>query len=292
VKILLTGASGFLGGALVRSLAKGDNQLAVLARSTSNLEMLSRDVEPLSIYRFDGVNEVYEAIKHFMPDAVIHTACCYGRQNEALPTLIGANIEFGSIILDALNAIENVSTFINIGSALPSEHSLYARTKNFFSEWGKQYVEETSSKTTFIDLKFQHIYGPDDDGQKFVSFLISTCLSDRSDLPLTAGDQVRDFIYIEDAITAIMAVIENQKKFSPYASIEVGSGFGLKVRDLAENVKKLTQSKINLKFGCHPYRKNEAMYCVADITALQSLGWKPMYTIDSGISKILDMKNQ
>ena len=292
MKILLTGASGFLGGALVRDFAQGTNELAVLARKTSDLDMLSRDVDKLSIYRFDEASDIYKVVDNFKPDIVIHTACCYGRQNEALPTLIYVNIEFGSIIIDALNATKNVSTFINIGSALPSEHSLYAQTKNFFSECGMQYIAETASKTTFIDLKFQHIYGPDDDNQKFVSHLISSCLSDQCDLPLTAGDQVRDFIYIDDAISAIMTVIENQDKFSQNASIEVGSGFGLKIKDLAEKIKRLTKSRINLKFGFHPYRKNEVMHCVADITTLQSLGWKPMFTIDSGISKILDMKKQ
>ena len=292
MKILLTGASGFLGGTLARAFSRRGNELAVLARKTSNLEALSRDVSKLSIYRFDEVDEIYEVVGDFKPDIVIHTACCYGRQNEVLPTLISANIQLGSIILDALNVIKNTSIFINIGSALPSEHSLYALTKNFFSEWGKQYVAEATSDLAFIDLKFQHIYGPDDDSQKFVSYLIGACLSDRGDLPLTAGDQVRDFIYIDDAISAIMAVIENQQKFSPYAQIEVGSGLGLKIKDLAENIRKLTKSKINLKFGFHPYRQNEAMNCVADITILQALGWKPMYTIDSGISKILDMKKQ
>ncbi|QWE24980.1 NAD(P)-dependent oxidoreductase [Polynucleobacter sp. AP-Elch-400A-B2] len=290
MKILLTGGSGFLGGELVRAFAKGADELAVLVRKTSNLEALSRDVSKLSIYRFEEADEIYEVVWGFKPDIVIHTACCYGRKNEVLPTLINANIEFGAIILDSLKEIGNASIFINIGSALPSDHSLYARTKNFFSEWGKQYVAEVTSDLAFIDLKFQHIYGPGDDNQKFVSYLIGACLSDRGELPLTAGDQVRDFIYIDDAISAIMAVIENRHKFSPYALIEVGSGLGLTIKDLAENIRKLTQSKINLKFGFHPYRKNEVMNCVADIATLKSLGWMPMHTIESGISKILDMK--
>jgi nucleoside-diphosphate-sugar epimerase len=99
-------------------------------------------------------------------------------------------------------------------------------------------------------------------------------------LELTAGEQQRDFIYIQDVVDAYGLLLHQglSQGWTGFETYDVGSGKAITIRNLVEQIKQLTRSRTELQFGAVPYRAQEVMYAVADITPLQQLGWQPRYS--------------
>jgi nucleoside-diphosphate-sugar epimerase len=132
------------------------------------------------------------------------------------------------------------------------------------------------------------MYGPGDDESKFTTHVIKSCLANVPELKLTAGEQKRDFIYIDDVISAYMILLEKAKQQTEnFQEYDLGSGKAIKIREFVEIVHKITQSCTKLNFGVLPYRENEIMQSEADITSLMSLGWLCQTSLIEGIKKIV-----
>ena len=134
------------------------------------------------------------------------------------------------------------------------------------------------------------MYGPGDDISKFTSYVIRACKNNVDNLPLSQGEQIRDFIYIDDAVDALSVIIENLEKLGHLEQLEVGSGVAISLKDFVKLVKKYTGSKTTLNFGEVPYRTNEDLHLVADITALKMCGWSPKFNLELGINKVIKLE--
>lgn len=289
MRILITGASGFLGSALANSFLEDDIEIFLLLRSNSNTSRLQGDNDKFKIKRFSTKIDIQNIILETKPNIVIHTACNYGRNSESTLEIFEANYIFGLIILDSFKSLGIKVHFINIGTVLNPDISEYAFSKVQFSNFGKYISTETNLDIRFINILLQHIYGPNDDISKFSTYIINSCYFNVNELNLTAGEQIRDFIFIEDAVSAIKTVINKIDQIS-FNEIEVGSGEEIKIRDFVKSVQKITGSNIKINFGALQYRKNEVMYSVANIKQLNKLGWIPKYSLAQGIEQTIKIQ--
>lgn len=288
MNILITGASGFLGSALARKLSEMDHQVSLLIRKKTDLYRLP-NLAPFNIGRCEVEQEINEFIYDVDPDVVIHAACCYGRNGESALQIIDSNIRFGAVILNAINDLNKKVSFVNTGTVLSRDVNIYALTKIQFEELGAEISNSENQNIQFINIKLQHIYGPGDDTSKFTAYVIDACKNNVPTLPLTLGEQKRDFIYIDDVVEAHLKILENLSKFKIQEQIELGSGVAFRLRDFVEIVHKFTGSKTKLLFGQIPYRENDSMDMVANINALKKLGWVPRFDIATGIKKTIEM---
>jgi CDP-paratose synthetase len=288
LNILITGAGGFLGSALARRLGEMNHQVSLLLRKSTRLYRL-QNLSAFRIGRCESDPEINEFISNACPDVVIHTACCYGRGGESPLQIIDSNIWFGMVLLKAIKSLEKKVSFINTGTVLSKDVSLYALTKIQFEELGSYISNASNQRLQFINLKLQHMYGPGDDASKFTSYVINSCKSHVPKLPLTLGEQKRDFIYIDDVVDAYVKILDNVTILNEQQQIELGSGTAPRIRDFVEIAHKLTSSKTELLFGQIPYRENDAMSMVANIDALKVLGWLPKFDIEAGIKKTIEM---
>jgi len=286
LNILITGAGGFLGSALARRLGEMDHQVSLLVRKNTSLDRL-QDISPFRIGRCEADLEINKFIFDVCPDVVIHTACCYGRNGESPLQIIDSNVRFGAVILNAIKGLKGKISFINAGTVLSRGVSLYALTKIQFEELGAYIANASSPNIQFINIKLQHMYGPGDDASKFTSYVINSCKNNVPTLPLTFGEQKRDFIYIDDVVDAYVKIIEGLTTLNNVEQIELGSGVASCLRDFVEAVHKLTNSKTELLFGKIPYREKEEMCMVANVAPLKKLGWIPKVDIEAGIKKLL-----
>jgi len=277
MKVLISGASGFLGSQLCLYLTKQNFFITPLVRTSSRLVRLC-DIPEKNLVFCDNQAELNNHFKSSPPDIVINCAALYGRNGESIVEIVKANIEFSCLLLE-LSKQYNVKTFINVGTSLPSEISLYALTKNTFVDIAKNQVSE---KFQFINIKLEHFYGVGDDNYKFIQHVIDKC-SNNEELLLTTGDQVRDFIHIDDLLRAVHCLILSVDKISNFEQISIGSGEGVSIREIVELIHSLTKSSSVLKFGALEYRKNEVMYSCADTTRLNQLSWSPLVTIKDGL---------
>jgi nucleoside-diphosphate-sugar epimerase len=168
--------------------------------------------------------------------------------------------------------------------------SLYSLSKHQFAEWGRTLAHQSSGNLRFVNVQLQHMYGPGDDASKFTTHVLQTCKRNAPELDLTSGEQRRDFIYIEDVVSAYCVLAEQRGQLETVCDIEVGSGIAPTVREFVEIAHRLTSSRTQLNFGCLPYRPNEAMLCQASIGKMQALGWEPRFDLHAGLKKTIELE--
>ena len=137
--------------------------------------------------------------------AVVHTATCYGRNRETPLEVFEANLKFPLDLLEKA-ALFSTDTFFNTDTILYKYLNGYSLSKHQFVEWGKQYADE--HKIKFCNIKLEHMYGPGDDDSKFTTYVINSCLNNVPEVKLTLGEQERDFIYIDDVVSAYQLLLK------------------------------------------------------------------------------------
>jgi NAD-dependent epimerase/dehydratase len=221
-------------------------------------------------------------------DIVIHTACVYGRKGESIQKILETNLMFGIELLNtAINF--NTRTFFNTGTLLDRQINAYALSKNQFEEW----LQVASDKIQVINLKLEHMFGEQDGNDKFTTWILNELKQEKPTIPLTAGTQKRDFIYIDDVVSAYLTCLEQVPQLKNFNDIEVGTGVLTPVKTFVTLVKstleKLKGSPIEtqLNFGALPYREGEIMEPQVDNSVLCSLGWQPKRTLEENIERFV-----
>jgi CDP-paratose synthetase len=292
LKILLTGASGFLGSALALHWRHAGHQVALLLRPTSKLDRLRGLEASFDVGRCTTDVEVDAFVKNVQPEVVVHTACAYGRQGESSLQLFDANLRLGLVILQALQHTAQPVSFINTGSALAPEVSPYALSKSQFAQWGRMLATQSGGQLRFINVLLQHMYGPGDDASKFTTHVLHACHRNEPVLKLTAGEQARDFIYIDDVVSAYDTLLTQRHQLDTVQDIEVGSGVAPTIREFVETAHRLTASRTELLFGALPYRTNEAMHCLANVEFMAQLSWAPAFDLNAGLKKTIELESR
>jgi nucleoside-diphosphate-sugar epimerase len=291
MKILISGATGFLGRALSQFWQNDGHEVGALLRAESEAKRAQLESSGIRVISFGDICDVPFLAKDFEPDAVVHTACSYGRAGESVSAVFHANVALGVALLDAASQLKNHCHFINTGTVLDQYTNYYALTKWQFTRWGEHVVTGLAAPVKFTNVALQHMYGPHDDPSKFTTFVLRSCLKNVPKLELTKGEQLRDFIYIDDVVTAYDTLLKSVEKLAPFENVEVGLGTALTIRDFVKLVHDATSSSSELVFGAVPYRDNEAMVCRADITKMLSHGWAPVYDVKSGMLKTIELES-
>lgn len=294
--ILLTGATGFLGSHLLKSLLFNTNyNIIVLKRSFSNTIRIINELKNNRViaYNIDkkNIDSIFKENKIF---AIIHCATHYGRENNNSFDVLNTNLMFPISILDA--AISNkVKYFINTDSYFNKENLSYNYLLNYVLSkkslllWLKAF----SKKIQVSNLILEHVYGKNDNDEKFVSKMIDSIAIKKIDqINLTHGDQKRDFIHVDDVCNAYICILKYMQKHKwRYRNFEIGTGIPISIKDFVQEIKTISKSNTILNFGYIPYREDEIMISCADTTELRNTGFKCKYNYKTGLSQILGENN-
>ena len=288
-RIFLTGITGFLGSHLAKALLAAGYEVVALKRKSSSLSRVESIITDIDLFDVEGLDfdQLFRDCGKI--DTIIHTATCYGRNDESVSEIFAANTEFPLRLLDAGNRA-GVEMFLNTDTILDKYLNLYALSKNQLLQWGKFF--SMHEKIRFGNIRLEHFYGPNDDPSKFSSYVINSCLMNAPELRLTKGEQKRDFIYIEDVVSAYMILLEKMNSLdSQFFEFDVGSGRSIPIREFVETVHRLTASSTHLEFGALPYREGEVMHSEADVTGLTALGWQCRYDVETGLKQVLELES-
>lgn len=294
-RILLTGATGFLGSNLLNALVKSQKyEIAILKRSFSDTARIDHIIGKVKSYDIDCIDmkQPFEDCNGF--DVVVHTATTYGHNDTLITTMVESNVLFPIELMELASSYNKSAIFINTDTFFNNEESSklysylsdYTLTKSQFLNWGKLCARENLIK--FINVKLFQMYGYNDGKNKFTSFVLESLSNSLNELKLTPGEQKRDFIYIEDVVSAYLLLIDQSDKLgSNFQEFELGNGGSVSIKVFVEEVARIFNSKTKLQFGALPYRENEIMDSTANLEDLCELGWSPKYSLKDGLSLVI-----
>ena len=285
-KVLITGATGFLGSHIVRHFLEHRCAVTILRRATSTCRRLDEILHRCNAFTI-GECTVDEVVAQEKPDAVIHLAVCYGRNGESASQVLESNLLLPVQLADACEK-NGVDTFINTDTFLDRHYqslAAYSLSKKQIVDWLRL------SQLNTINLRLEHPYGERDGDGKFIPYIIDELLANRDHIDLTPGEQERDFIYAGDVAEAYWSAFKHgRRKEASFREYDVGSGNTVSLRSLVELLKSLSGNQsTRLDFGALPYREHEIMHSVANIASMKSdFGWQPRTTLAEGLGKTLN----
>ncbi|HTB34271.1 MAG TPA: NAD(P)-dependent oxidoreductase [bacterium] len=295
-RILVTGASGFVGSCVARRLLERGHQVAALSRGASprRLEGLGPG---LTLLRGDlALPAALEpALAAFKPDAVVHAAWgavqAGARDDPAQAENVGQ-----ARALMALAAGLGARHFVGLGSQAeygPREGPVAEDTPLApATRYGQAKVQAAQALAegarrdglAFSWLRLYACYGPGDDPRWVLQAVIRGLL--RGERPrLTACEQRWDYLYGMDAASAVAAVLER----GAAGTFNLGSGRAEALRRTVERVRDLIDPSLPVEFGALPYPPGQPMHLQADIGRLTTAtGWKPETPLDLGLARTID----
>lgn len=296
-KVLITGATSFIGRHLIKNLLDEYQIIAVVRPKSSKIAMLPKSPNLIKIeLDMNEYNRISEEI-HENIDVFIHLAWDGTRGKERNDTNLQEKNYFRSMMALKCAVKLNTKTFISAGSqaeyglwnkeyklsekeiAKPSTE--YGKFKLNFYEQASKICKENTIR--FIEPRFFSLYGPDDfEGTMVISTLKKMLLGEECNL--TEGIQKWDFLYIEDAVCGLRKLIENTEAHGIY---NFGYGESHQLKEYIQKMYEITKSNSKLKWGTIPYPKTGIVHVNPSVDKLKHLGWAPKISFEKGIQEII-----
>ena len=290
--VLLTGATGFLGSHLLSGLLQEGHRVVVLKRSTSNILRIHHLMNDVVVYDIDKYELDYIFL-HECIEAVIHIATCYSRKQQNELDIVDTNIVLGINLLKSaakrgVRIFINTDTFFN-NNLVANHMQAYTLSKKQFIEWLKYF---SFSGVSVINMKIHHVYGPGDNNDKFIPWLQTSLINNSGPVKVTSGIQLRDFIYIDDVVSAFILALKAVNIKESFKEHIVCTGIKTSVKDFSTELRSQIIDKYGvnteLLFGAVPTSSGEIMDINNDCSSLGSIGWRHLSPIKQGIKCLLD----
>jgi nucleoside-diphosphate-sugar epimerase len=299
MRVLVTGASGHLGSFLAKRLLEDGHEVAALVRPASDLWRLGDDAARLTLIRGDlnDVASARDAIRSFGAATVVHSAW-NGITADARDshTQLTTNV-IGTLQLFDAAREGGCSSWIGLGSQaeygrydelLQEDAELYPTSAYGIAKHATRLLLEKAAQLAgirFVWLRLVATYGPKDDARHLIPSVIRQLLERRIP-PLTAGTQLWDYLYIDDAVEAIYRTATSP---GVHGIFNLASGASVAVRDIALSIRDLVDTNAQLALGAIPYGDGAPISLRADITRLQrAIDWTPRVTLAEGLRRTVD----
>ena len=294
MKLLVTGASGFVGAKVAELAIAAGHEVAALVRPNGpsrRLAPLAGRYLPLAVDLREK-RSLFAAVASFRPEAIIHIAWA-GVANSARndSSQFSENIDAACALVEA-GAAAGCKAFIGTGSqgeygagstmredALPQPTTMYGAAKVAALYLTRQLVQQAGMRHAW--LRLFSTYGPDDNPGWLIPSLISQMLECQRP-QTTLGTQKWDWLHVDDVARGLIAAA-----VTPTAEgiFNLGSGAPVQVRRAVELIRDAAAPGMELVFGEIPFRSDQVMHMEADISRLKAAtGWEPQVPFESGIA--------
>ena len=294
MRVLVTGATGFVGGHLVKRLLSERHEVHLVVRPSTDLDTVKDDLHRLVSHRHNTTTKsMIQIVESAQPDAVIHVASLFlgEHESENVDDLIQSNVLLSTQLAEAM-AVNDVKLLINVGTSWQHYENadynpvnLYAATKQAFRSILSFYVE--TGKFKVINLELFDTYGPNDQRGKLFA-LLHRLRKTGDSLAMSPGDQQIDPIYIDDVSQAFVVALNRLRagQVNSEETYSVKSDAPVQLRELATIYEEVTGSPLNIEWGGRPYRAREVMQLWSRGETLP--GWSTKISLREGIKKVTE----
>jgi len=284
-RILITGASGFLGSHLGRRLAQVGCEVHAISRKRHSI------VDCLRWWQGDltDIVTVRKLLLAIKPDVIFHLSGIV----TASPDLQLVLPTFHTLLTSTVNMLMMATeigcrrvvlaaslTEPDPGDVDPTPGSPYAAAKWASSAYGRLFHRLYG--TSVVVVRPFMTYGPNQNSQKLIPYVILALLQSESP-KISSGDWRADWIYVEDVVDGFLAAahisgIEGR-------TIDLGSGTLTAVREVVQRIVKIVDPKAEPEFGARPNRPSEQVRIADTAYAYEKLGWTPKTSLDEGLRR-------
>lgn len=300
-RVIVTGATGFVGANLARRLVRDGHEVHLLVRHGYTRWRLEgcRQAPRLHETGLDDPAALARVVSAIRPDWIFHLAAygAYSWQTDARQ-MAQTNLIGTMNLLEACLG-SGFEAFVNTGSS--SEYGLkgHAATETEALDPNSHYAVTKASATMYCrytarnrgvhlpTLRLYSVYGPYEEPARLVPALLLRGL--RGGLPPLVDPEVaRDYVYVEDAVDAYLlaATAAGQE---PGAVYNVGTGVQTSLRQMVDLARGLLGIHAEPRWGTMPNRHWDTSVWVADSRKIrESLGWRPERSLEEGLSRTVD----
>jgi len=293
VKILLTGATGFIGSQVARALVHDGHEVHALILPQDNLTRIADIKGSLGFVESDLLDPQPPTLD-FRLDLCLHLAW-YVEPGKYLNAPQNLDFLAASLRLAQQLARAGCQRLVVAGTCF--EYNTDKGLLNELTPTRPRHVYSACKLALFTALepfcksvgisfawvRFFYQYGPHEDPRRLVPHVIRSLLRGQR-AELTPGEQVRDFLHVEDVARAACAVAQSNLT----GAVNIGSGAGISVHNLTLKIGDILGRRDLIALSVQPYAPDEPMCVVADNGLLRSrTAWQPRYDLDSGLQQTI-----
>ena len=297
-RVIVTGATGFVGANLARRLLRDRHEVHLLVRPTYKpwrIEGIRADVRLHELHLHDA-DAVARVVGKIRPEWIFHLAVHGAYSSQAdLPQMVQTNI-YGTMNLVMAGLKAGFTAFVNTGSSSeygfknhpPGEaealepNSHYAVTKASATLFCRYTARQ--EKVRMPTLRLYSVYGPYEEPTRLIPTLVTHGL--RGSLPPLVNPHIaRDYVYVDDVVEAyLLAAADRGEEYG--AIYNVGTGVQTTLSQVVEIARRILPINTVPQWGSMPDRQWDTSCWVADCRRIrQHLGWQPQHSFEAGFGK-------
>lgn len=278
MRIAVTGSRGFIGTHLVSKLKSANYEIVEISRETG-----------YDLSQWDSVQTIpscdiliHLAAKTFVPDSFDNPRDFYQTNLNLSINALELARKWKARVIYMSSYFYGPPQYIPVDEKHPlAPHNPYAQTKYLSEELCKAYSRDFD--VPVISFRLFNIYGPGQKGNFLIPEILEK-IKKGGTITLKDPRPKRDYIHIDDVVSAVMAGINISEE--AYHVFNLGTGSSISVKELVEAIKSCSPIDFEVNFT-HEYRKGEVLDSVAGVEKMMKcLNWKPQISIEKGIKSL------
>jgi UDP-glucose 4-epimerase len=292
-KILITGATGFIGSHLIPELSQNHKIVGISKnkiKSFKNFTSSSLDITKSNLrIKNDYSDIIHMAAYSDVAYCNLNPVKCYEFNVKSTQKMleIARKNDSSFVFLSSSDVYGNPKKqpILENSSCNPSTH--YASSKRM-----SEILCETYSKTYGLNIRIARIfsvYGPNSPKSNLIFNIVNQIINNPK-IILGNISPKRDFIFISDVIDGLVKITNSKKK--KFEIYNLGSGKSISIKNLVHDCSRISNTKLKIVLSKEKSRKNEIMNVQANISKMKKeLNWKPKISLNEGLEKTFNYYN-
>lgn len=293
MKVIVTGASGFLGCYVLKELVRRGHEVVALSRHSRALEgkftWIEVDLQDSRMLRSVLISEKPEGLIHLAWQSDFANRWGSVDNLQSCITTIKLLQEFAdaggskAILAGSCAEYDWRSGYCVEDQTPIRPWSAYGKCKDITRQIAQEFCARNGIKLTWARIFFAYGYG--EHVQRLIPYVVRRLIR-KEIVKCTHGNQFRDFIHAEDVALAMAQLLESREVEGTF---NIGTGLPLRIRDIVDFCASRISSVKPIEFGAIPVLENDPGLLIADVTKLKALGWAPAKSNFDYIAQYIDM---
>lgn len=277
-KFIISGGTGFIGTKLCEILDRYGADLYLVVNKTKSYYQNQMTIKQLFEKDFD-----------FQFDGIFHLSTYFNAnlnlKFQEIEDLLEANLKFSSQLsyYAYKNKIKNIvitDSFSQYTNEIENQ-SLYSISKNLSNKIFNYFNSESYK---ICNLILFDTYGPNDSRNKLLNH-IKKSLENNEIIELSPGDQLVDYMYVDDVCEALIELMIRliKNEISPINTYSLNGYETVSLRSFIEILEEILGNRLRIKWGAKPYRATEIFEPFQLFPAIPN--WKPQHSLETGLRK-------